>query len=288
MRNRPYPDSLADIQQWSRKNGVTTREANIRFMEFVILSCFGSDQTTGRGLVLKGGNALRFAYQSPRSTTDLDFSVDEDGIPDDDVKIREILDNALRHSERRFGVKAKCQRVKRNPNKPEATRPTYDVRVGYQFPGDAYFHSFEDRHVTTVIPVEVSINDLVCETSSCSGIESLRVCSLDDILAEKLRSLLQQRTRGSGGRNRYQDAYDIARNMRQSRVDRRKISDYLKQKSSIRDIDVRKSAFDEDIRKRAAQDYDFHIREQAPRDFIPFDEAWREVLSLVLSLDIPD
>jgi hypothetical protein len=42
------------------------------------------------------------------------------------------------------------------------------------------------------------------------------------------------------------------------------------------------------IRDKAGEEYEQRIHEQAPRDFIPFEDAWREVLSLVESLDIPD
>jgi predicted nucleotidyltransferase component of viral defense system len=285
MSGQSYPTSLADVSQWSRENRTTTLEANIRFMEFVILNCVATDLTTQRGIVLKGGNALRFAYQSPRSTKDLDFSVATGEIPDDADRIRSLLNNALRYAERRFNVKAKCQRVKRNPASPLATLPTYDVSVGYQFPSDAYFNSFENRNVPTVVPIEISFNDLVCETTGWSGVQSLQVCSLEDILAEKLRSLLQQKIRN---RNRSQDVYDIAKNIRRSAVDRSKIGCYLRRKAQVRDIEAQKSSFDDTIRDMAASEYDTRIREEAPRDFIPFEDAWQDVLSLVHSLDIPD
>ena len=285
MTVHPYPTSVAEISPWSRENKTTTLEAGIRFMEFVVLTCIASNRTTERGLVFKGGNALRFAYQSPRSTKDLDFSVAGDDVPDDGDRIRSLFDDALRYAERRFNVKAKCQRVKRNPPGLQATRPTYGITVGYQFPNDAYFQSFDNRIVPTVIPIEVSFNDLVCETCPWAGVETLRVCSLEDILAEKLRSLLQQKTRN---RTRYQDVYDIAGAVRKSVVDRGKIGDYLQQKSRVRGIDAKKSSFDDVIRQRAASEYEKHIHEQAPHDFIPFEDAWQDVLSLVRSLDIPD
>jgi predicted nucleotidyltransferase component of viral defense system len=287
MDGHSYPTSLADIPRWSQENKATTLEANIRFMECVVLNCIGSNVITQRGMVLKGGNALRFAFQSPRSTKDLDFSVTGDEIPDDGNRIRILMDNALRFAERRFRVKAKCQSVKRNPQaKPGSTRPTYSIKVAYQFETDRYFHNFEERNnISTVIPVEVSFNDLVCETCTWTGVNSVQVSSLEDILAEKARSLLQQKTRN---RNRYQDVYDIAKYVRQHTIDRDKIGRFLVQKATIRDIEVRKSSFDEVIRKMAYEDYDARIHEQAPNNFIPFDEAWQDVVELVKSLDIPD
>jgi predicted nucleotidyltransferase component of viral defense system len=285
MNGHSYPTSLADLSRWSRENSATTYQANTRFMEYVVLNCIGANPITERGMVLKGGNALRFAFQSPRSTTDLDFSVSAGDIPDDTGRIRSLLDDTLRYAERRFNVKAKCQRVDRNPPGPQATRPTYQISIGYQFPTDRYFHNFEDRNVPAVIPVEISFNDLVCETCRWTGVESLRVWSLEDILAEKLRSLLQQKIRK---RHRFQDVYDIAEYVRQNVIDRNKIGSYLQQKARVRDIDVRKSSFDDVIREMASEEYDRRIHEQAPHNFIAFDEAWQDVLSLVESLDIPD
>jgi predicted nucleotidyltransferase component of viral defense system len=289
MDGHSYPMSLADIAQWSRVNGTTTLEANIRFMEFVILNCIAFNPITERGMVLKGGNALRFAFQSPRSTKDLDFTVAGHEIPDDADRLRDLLDVALRFAERRFHVKAKCQRVERRPPpNPRSTHPTYSISISYQFETDRYFHNFEDRsNISTVIPIEVSFNDLVCETCRWTGVESLSVsvCSLDDILAEKLRSLLQQKTRN---RNRCQDVYDIAKYVRQHIIDRGKIGTYLQRKAHIREIEVRKSSFDDVIRRMASEEYNERIHKQAPRDFIPFDDAWSDVLSLVQSLNIPD
>ncbi len=285
MADRNYPSDLSEIDSWSRRNQVSTEQARIRFMEFVVLNCIASHRITQRGMVLKGGNALRFAYQSPRSTKDLDFTADANGIPDDANEIRQMLDDSLAFAQRRFNVKAKCQRVRRNPKRPDATRPTYDVGIGYQLPSDRYFHNFRDRQVPTVIPLEITMNDLVCGTEEWADVKKLRVCSLEDILAEKLRSLLQQKARN---RNRWQDVYDICIFARRAGFDQAEIADYLLQKSSIRDIQVRKSSFDEEVRERAANGYDDHVKTGAPRDIIPFDDAWESVKDLVESLDIPE
>ncbi|MCA9101826.1 MAG: nucleotidyl transferase AbiEii/AbiGii toxin family protein [Planctomycetales bacterium] len=178
MEKRVYPSSLSEIDRWSQEQQVSTEQARSRFIEFVILSCIASYRITRQGMVLKGGNALRFVYQSARSTKDLDFTADTTGIPDNEEGIRRLLDESLAHAERQFNVKARCQRVKRNPKRPEATWPTYDVKIGYQLPTDRYFHDFGNRHVPSVIPVEISFNDLVCDTQTWADIPDLRVCSL--------------------------------------------------------------------------------------------------------------
>jgi len=110
---------------------------------------------------------------------------------------------------------------------------------------------------------------------------------LEDIIAEKLRALLQQTIRD---RNRPQDVYDIARYWQEPNadLDTAKISDYLKRKSNLRDIAVTKSSFDASVCEKAAFDYEKRIMDQASSHFLSFDDAWTNVLDLVKSLDIPD
>jgi len=170
--------------------------------------------------------------------------------------------------------------------------PTYDIIAWYQFPGDRHFDSFDSppRPIPTGVEIEISINDVVCETTLATLDPArevrVRTCVLEDILAEKLRALLQQRLRR---RHRRQDVFDIARMLRDHgrEIDERKIGDYFRRKCAARDIHPAKSMFDDDIRSRASVEYD-GLFDQLRDDFIPFDEAWCEVLALVHRLDIPE
>ena len=265
-------------------------------MEFVILDRLAQSRSLRSGLVLKGGNALRFAYQGCRSTKDLDFTVvdDDHALPNDGDLIKQMIDKSLLKTEQRFGVKAKCQSVHKNPPRPDASHPTYEVKVGYIFPNDKHFHNFADRDVSTTVPLEISFGDMVCETIPLPLVEHeaprLLVCSLEDLIAEKLRALLQQPIRN---RTRPQDVYDIARCRRgfARKLDLSKIADFLLRKTSIRpDVEARKSCFNNKVRDmaKAGTAYDKMIADQAAADPIAFDVAWREVLALVQSLDIPD
>src|SRR5437588_11664897 len=190
MADALHPVSLAELEAWRRRQSVTGDEARKRFVQFVALESIGSDPSLRDMLAFKGGNALRFVYGNPRSTADLDFTADA-SFPDDAGQIRTALDLALFQGGRLFGIKLKCQRVDRKPPKKQATLPTYDIAIGFQFPGDRLFVDFETRPpVSTVVYLEISFNDVVCETEqrqlSPQLPARLRVCSLEDILAEQL------------------------------------------------------------------------------------------------------
>jgi predicted nucleotidyltransferase component of viral defense system len=286
-----FPASSSDIKDWCRRKNFQPREGRQRYAAYVILSCIASDHVLSKTIVLKGGNALRFFYNSPRSTLDLDFSIDADNFTDNETSVREKLEFALRRVDNRFGLKAKCQRVKRNPSREGTTRPTYEITIGYQYPDDRYYHNFDEKIVPTVIHVEISLYDKVCESISIplasDSRSQLRVCNLEDIVGEKLRALLQQPLRE---RNRGQDVYDIALMFTRNRcfLDYAKIAKYLQEKAEIRDVHAKSSAFNTVVQSMAEYEYDKRIKEQTGKDFIPFNEAWALVIDLVKKLNLPD
>jgi predicted nucleotidyltransferase component of viral defense system len=244
-------------------------------------------------VAFKGGNALRFIHGNERSTLDLDFSAEGD-FPDSPAEIKGLMEAALRAGERLYQVRARCQSIHRKPPGVEKTKPTYSIMVCYQFPADRYFQNIDERlttgkHFSEVVEVEISLNDVLCETGDeqlSAGSRTLRVCTLEDILAEKLRALLQQIPRK---RSRPQDVYDVASMVRKHSelIDIGKVSSFLLRKSEARQIVATKGAFNEAVRERAAASYDAEVRDFTT-EFIPFDEAWGEVLDLVLRLSIPD
>ena len=289
MEAGSYPTSIAELSAWRKANQATAEEARRRLVQFVVLASIAASAELVNRLALKGGNALHFVHGNLRSTLDLDFTAESD-FPDNAGAIRGFLDAALKAAERQFQVKARCQSVNRNPKKPEATLPTYAIKVCFQMPGDRYYQNFDERKsFAEVVELEISLNDVLCETIQAklsANSEPVRVCSLEDILAEKLRALLQQLIRK---RNRPQDVYDIASRMRDFRdtVDVAKVSKYLLDKSRARGIAPKKGSYNNEVRAFAAAVYDVEIKANA-KVFIPFDEAWAEVLALVARLSLPE
>jgi predicted nucleotidyltransferase component of viral defense system len=284
-----YPTSIEEIAAWQKANKTASEEARRRFIQFVVLSAISFSPRLGLRLAFKGGNALRFIHGNPRSTVDLDFTADGD-LPDDSAKITALLNAGLKSLQARTRVKARCQSIKRKPPGADKTLPTYSIKVCFQLPGDRYYQNFEERkQFSEVVELEISFNDIVCETvlwRPHPSIEPLRSCSLEDIIAEKLRALLQQIPRE---RSRPQDVFDIASRVRElgHRLDLAKVSAFLKRKSDAREILPKKGAYNDEVRSRAAAGYETEVEAQT-RAFIPFDEAWEEVLTLVRKLDIPD
>jgi hypothetical protein len=140
-----------------------------------------------------------------------------------------------------------------------------------------------------MLPIEISINEPICDSTLFTIDERfprLRASTLEEIVSEKLRALLQQPIRN---RNRRQDVLDITVIVQStSNLDRQQISKFLLAKAAARGVPVSKAAFYEhEIADRARVDYG-ELVATTRTSFIPFDEALGIVLRLVDELNIPD
>ena len=288
-----YPNALNEIATWANANGATIEEARHRHAQYAALCGIASIPSLQASLVLKGGNAIDFAWFPNRSTRDLDFSLDEsDDHLDANVEaLRDHLERALRVATGQFGIAFAVNSVRQQPPGEGRTFVTYEARVGYGLPHEPQLliRMQNNQPSPHMLPIEISINEPICDSILFTIDERfprLRVSTLEDIVSEKLRALLQQPIRN---RNRRQDVLDIAVIVQStSNLDRQQISRFLQTKAAARGVPVSKAAFYEhEIADRARVDYG-ELMATTRTSFIPFDEALGIVLGLVDELNIPD
>lgn len=288
-----YPTRFPEIDTWARENGVSRDEASRRFIQYTVLAAFAQSRPLRESLVFKGGNALDFVWQPNRSTLDLDFSIDHDDLlfRADTEGLRRHVGRAVESFQQQSGVILRVQSVRQRPPGPNRAFPTFLVRIGYALPDQLPLRQrmMDGRMSPHVVDIEVSANEVIGAFTSVridDAMPPLRVSTIEDIIAEKLRALLQQPIRN---RERRQDVLDIAVLLRlHPEIKRSDTGRFLVLKCEARDINPRKSSFlDPEIRRRAAIDYD--ALESTTRVlFIPFDEAWDALVAFVRELPIPD
>lgn len=282
-----YPTALSETGTWAATNHVSVQEARVRFAQYGVLRAVASSQRLSRDLVLKGGNALDFVWSPNRSTKDLDFSA---LLQIEGDELRTLLQGGLDVVARQLSTLYRVQKVDRQPPGAGKTFITYAVTVGYAFPDQAASrrHMENGRPISEVIPLDVSLNDPVCahESVGVDGPHDLLVSTREDILAEKLRSLLQQPIRNRGRR---QDLLDIAVLLRGEEVpDLALTAQFLLRKAAARSVPVSRAAFhDPEVERRARQDYDA-LKGTTRTTFVRFEEALAALHELVAQLKIAE
>jgi predicted nucleotidyltransferase component of viral defense system len=283
-----YPTSFAETARWAAETGLPVGEARFRFAQYGVLRAVASSKVLSETLVFKGGNALDFVWQPNRSTRDLDFSARESDLGAG--RIRELLTASLARAGRETGVAYRVQRVRQNPPGENKTFITYDVKIGYALPDDLRSRQKieHSEDVSAVVPVEISLNEPICASVGVDidAAHPLEVSTLEDIVAEKLRALLQQPIRN---RSRRQDMLDIAVILRGGEdLDRAKVAEYLIRKAAARSVPVSREAFrGQEIKARAAEGYE-ELEATTRYTFISFAEAYAEVMALVDRLNLPE
>jgi predicted nucleotidyltransferase component of viral defense system len=288
-----YPRSIADLAAWSRSNGVTVAEARQRFAQYVTLCAIASVASLRESLVFKGGNALDFVWLPNRSTLDLDFSLDMPGarFEANVDTIRDLLGRGLRVATARFGVAFTINSVRQQPPGEDKTFITYAARIGYGLPDETQLliRMANNQGSPHMVRIDISINEPIGASTYFTideNFQQLRVSTIEDIVGEKLRSLLQQPIRK---RNRKQDVLDIAVIIQNGQsLDHQQIADFLQVKADARDVPVSKEAFRNiEVLEWAKVDYDT-LAATTRATFIPFEEAFATVLALVSELPIPE
>lgn len=284
--NRETLPAFDDLASWAAAIDISISTARVRFAQWAILASIASSRILRDEMVFKGGNALDFVWNPNRSTADLDFSIERSRLGHDDL--RRALDATLDASQRRYGVLAQVQRWNVFPRNPEqAAFSAVKASLGYALPDEASIVRRMETGLgsTQIIPLDIAFDDPICETAiqALAPNVSITVATADDIAAEKLRALLQQPMRN---RSRPQDVLDLAVLIRTGTLDADAVGRFLIMKAVARNVSVSREAFAASvIRERASQDYD-QLQDQTRRAFIPFDEAFADVMTFVETLPI--
>lgn len=293
MATDAFPRMFTGITRWAAERGMPGSEARRRFAQFAILTAVASSPVLQDQVVFKGGNALDFVLLPNRSTYDLDFTLDDP--PHDPAVVADLIERNLTTGCRRvateLGMALVVQRVRQQPPGPDRTFVTFAISIGYGLPDQRPLIERARRgvRIAQTIDVEISINEAIGASTRLSlgaGFGEIRISTIEEIVSEKLRALLQQVTRN---RQRPQDLLDIAVALRgDTPPDPATVARFLLIKAAAHDVAVSRAAFhDPDLARRTRIGYD-DLAATTRVLFIPFDEALADLLAFTDSLAIPE
>lgn len=238
--------------------------------------------------VLKGGLALRLAYGSPRPSDDLDFNSVQTYPNRITAETNRTLNRFCDQVQALLGETAShygFQGMAVQQRTFSDVLPTMLTHVGYtEDPND--WPPF-----ARTVPMQVTLTEVVCETREhhADGL-SLHVPVLEDILADKLKAMLQQASRD---RARTSDVFDVWYFSTRSEhpIDAERVSAFLLRKARQWD-DLGRLSPDrygtDAVRSCARAGYETLAAEADGSVVMPaFEEAFDAVLRLVDALELP-
>lgn len=259
-----YVPTDIDLEAWVEAAKADPVLYRSRQVTEIALNAIGLAPTLKKSLILKGGTLMAIAFHSIRMTGDVDFSagVEPEGF---EGLLKRELDPALEKATQQLGyidLTCRIQGIKKRP-RPEGFEehrfPALQVNIASAKRGTRQEKSLFQGWAAEVVNLEISFRDQVYKSQELSLVGagvSLQSFTLTELIAEKLRALLQQVVRH---RNRRQDIYDIAFLLERfifSDNDKRLILETFKSKCLARDITpTRESISAPELVARARQDW---------------------------------
>lgn len=280
-----------DVREWVEAARANPAQYRDRQVTEIVLAAIGLTPSLNTNLVLKGGAVMALAFKSNRVTGDVDFTsiAEPEGFAD---QIAEDLNAVLPRTAIRLGylnLLCRVQTVKKMPrplNFEEHDFPALLIRIGSAERGTGEEKRLEAGRATRVLDIEISFRDQVYafqELNLTGAGVAVRAFTLHEIIAEKLRALLQQPIRN---RNRRQDVYDIAYLIEENELgdeDRRVILETLIEKCRTRGIEANANSIDNpEVRQRAEADWNTLALELG--DLPPFEQRFAMMRELYVSL----
>ncbi|MXV73339.1 nucleotidyl transferase AbiEii/AbiGii toxin family protein [Candidatus Poribacteria bacterium] len=202
---------FVDIDAWVEEGKSSAVEYRRRQATHIILAAIAKIFSP-YPMYLKGGLLLGLVYNSPRMTTDIDFTAGFGPKKDSDTKIEKALNEVFPVVIAELGYvgsQAKVGRIKLQPRLKKGGNPLEEA----SFPALGIIVNYNsgpsDQWKEARVSIDLSFNEPYPQHIDILGIgEGIEVpaYSLVEIIAEKYRALLQQVTRRRGRR---QDVYDI-------------------------------------------------------------------------------
>jgi len=253
----------------------------------LILEAISLDPLLQESMVIKGGMLLAIRYNSPRFTKDLDISTHLMPVSLTQETLIEHFDNALRRAEvvLEYGIASRVQRCKLQPqNNPKASFPSYAITIGYAGRGTAQHKKLQRKQAPDTIPIDFSFNEPTHNKESLTLSQgSISSYGVNDLIAEKTRSLLQQVTRE---RYRRQDVYDLNKLFEQSiaKIEPQTVLESLMKKSISRGITPNRNSLDNsEVKQRAYKEY-HTVADEIEGDLPDFDELYSNLIEFYKSL----
>lgn len=270
-----------DLPAWVKK--APPGKASFREAVHIVLHAISTSLALRSTMVMKGGMLMAIRYDSSRFTKDADFSTREKYAKNSEKELLEELDRqlVLANDQLPYDTMCRRQRAVINPPRADAKFPTLSVSIGYAQRSKAQAVArLNNGQASTVVQIDYSYNEAVydVELLGLGDGDQLQAYSFKNLLAEKMRSLLQQPIRN---RNRRQDVYDldllIVTGTAPTAEEKKELLELLATSCRERGIEPDRGSFaNPEIKRMASEGYE-DLAPEVEGELPPFEEAYARV-----------
>lgn len=282
-----------DLDAWVQ-DAPNEQEAEFRKAVHILLYTLALSDERKCQYALKGGILLAIRYDSPRFTTDVDLSTSEAFTQDRADLFLDQIGSQLPHSVASLGYGIDCRvqshEVRPKPGGEDKQFFTLQIKIGYAVQGTRQHRRLLDGKTSKTFQVDYSFFEKMPNLEGLTIDEGmvLPAYTIHDLVAEKLRTMLQQAVRN---RYRRQDAFDIYKLLNQgvleSKDDRKRVLESLLEKSASRSLEVSQTSLDApDIRDRSRREYE-NLRAEVVGTIPEFDAVYDRVVEFYRTLPWP-
>ena len=257
------PDYHTNIKEWVQK--APPQELINRQATAVVLYAIGMQEKFAETLYLKGGTLMYLAFESVRRTRDIDFTSSEQPVKLEE-DLRAELDASLNTAKIKLaytGIQLKLQSVKQLPKATgfpdDFTFPALKLKIGFaRVSSNSQIKKLNEKQSANTIDIDISFKEEIYTSGNLNlkdvGIR-VKSYSSNEVIAEKLRALLQQVSRLDRTKNRRQDIYDVSyliEHQEPSDEDKRIILETLMNKCETHNVPLSEESFDSEELKLAS------------------------------------
>ena len=241
-------------------------------------------------MILKGGILLSLRHQCTRFTEDIDFSTSKKYAKEDKQKMIDELEQSLAYSveDLKYGLDCRVQSCHLQPaNQSNPTYPSLKIKIGYAYKGCREHKRLVKKNASSVIDIDLNYNELLphIEKITLSEKNDIFAYSINDLIAEKFRAILQQEMRK---RTRRQDIYDLfflfQTNPTIHYIDKVEILETLRLKAESRNISINRESMKNTIIRERSKKYYNTLTDEIDGVLPDFDMAYNSVQQFYESL----
>ncbi len=155
-------------------------------------------------MIIKGGVLLAAKFDSSRFTMDVDFSTDRSYSAFDEGAFLAEMSEALAAAadDLDFGLDCRIQSHEVRPASEDKNFQTLKIKIGYAYKGTKKHKKLAVGSCPTVLKVDYSFNErnTYIDLLELGEGESLKAYSVADVVGEKFRAIIQQKTRNRNRR----------------------------------------------------------------------------------------